>query len=162
LAKLARALVLESQSLISVDEMLAAAADLAVPNKCFHRTLESRVEALQSPPPEASLISEPGEAFMSQAGVPSSPLAPVHDVPAAFEGLEGRHAELLLALHDRPRTHAELGELARGRRLSLAAAVARINEWALLSFEADAISQGEEFMISLAARQFLDERLEQQ
>jgi hypothetical protein len=46
--------------------------------------------------------------------------------------------------------------------LSLTAAVARINEWALLSFEAEAISEGEEFMISLPARQFLDERLEQQ
>lgn len=162
LAKLARALVVECQSLISVDEMLAAAADLAVPDECFHRTLESRVEALQSPPLEASLMREPGEAFMSQAGEPGSPLAPLCDVPAAFEGLDGRHAELLLALHDRPRTHAELGELARSRRLSLAAAVARINEWALLSFDADAISDGEELMISLAARQFLDQRIEKQ
>ena len=162
LEKLARALVIDCQSLISVDEMLAAAADLAVPDECFHRTLESRVKALESPPLEASLMPEPGEALMSHAGVPSSPFAPLHDVPPPFEGLEGRHAELLLALHDRPRTHAELGELARSRRLSLAAAVARINEWALLSFDADAISDGDEFMISLAARQFLDQRIEQQ
>jgi hypothetical protein len=82
--------------------------------------------------------------------------------PPGFEGLEGRHAELLLALHDRPRTHAELGELARSRRLTLAAAVARINEWALLSFDADAIDEDEEFMISPAAREFLDQRLGQQ
>lgn len=159
LERLARSLLVECQSLISVEDMLAATADAVIPDECFHRTLESRVEALQPAPADAS----PAVVSMALTGredVQGLPSAPFHDVPIKLEGLEGRHAELLLALHDRPRTQAELGELARSRRLSLAAAVARINEWALLSLDADAISEDEQFMLSIAARRFLDQQMD--
>jgi hypothetical protein len=161
LAKLARALVLECQSLVSADDLLAAAADVAIPEERFHRSLQSRVELLQK-----SLTStEEGSPTIVAAQEPQacSPARTSSAEPRTprLDGLDGRHAELLLALHDRARTAPELRELARGRGLTLAGAVDRINEWALLRLGATAVTDDDDFVISETARAFLDQRISQ-
>jgi hypothetical protein len=147
LPKLARALILESEGLISADDLLAAASDTALPGTSFHQNLEVRALSLIS-----GATGEPnvGPEQLQIAEPQPSP------IPAALNGLDRRHAELLLALFDRARTRAEFEELARTRQLTLAGAVDEINEWALLKLGSIAVCAEQDFAMTLAARELLD------
>jgi hypothetical protein len=86
---------------------------------------------------------------------PAAPVDHVASQPISLAGLEGRHAELLVALSDRTRTGEEFKELARARRLTAVGAVDRINEWALLEFGACAITEDDSLAITLEAASYL-------
>ena len=148
LPKLARALVLQSEGLVGAEDLLAAASETALPPSSFHQSLEVRVLSML---PEAQ-TSRSVRPEQPQAAEP----AQGRTMPPALDGLESRHAELLLALADRARTRAELEELARTRRLTLAGAVDEINEWALLKSGSIAVSGEQDFTITLAARELLE------
>lgn len=151
LARHARAVSLAREGLIDVEALLAAASATEIPPANLHVSLEQRVQRM------VSGVGATNEAIAAHASAETSVASGDHPLPPALglQGLESRHAELLLALSDRARTREEFVEIARTRRLTLVGAVDRINEWAVLAFGAPAISEDDNVAITLQAADYL-------
>jgi hypothetical protein len=150
LPKYARAISISCTGAIDADRLLDEAA--AKPAASPYENLDGRAQALAEVQAPESSIAEFG-AEPAEIGV--APAAAI-DV----EGLDVRHAGLLVALHERARTQAEFEELARSRRLSSAGAVDRINEWALLTLGFAAIVEGDDYTLSFEAAAHLTSLME--
>ena len=152
LARLARFISMNCTTPIDYQEFLDATADTKPSEEAYHIGLGDRVRALQ----ETSCLVPDTMVTIAEARLPATPVPTV-----VLEGLGVTDAELLLALRDRARSRAEFAELARNRRVSVSGSVERINEWGFIHLGSAAVAEGENFAISLEARDYLDRRASQ-